>query len=268
MCTIGVLRLGDDDYLVFKNKDFPRASFDDRIVTEPDVFGVEGVATWDESDPAEDRFSGISVGANAAGLLCADANVRGAHGQSNYDELVEIALRAGGGVALGIAAIEAAVATRPYLWGNIVMIDRIGGATVEVRDRRVAVGRVTGPTARSNHHLVLCEAGEQPQNATTESRLEAAQLRVEAVGGFEDVVELLRAHDGGPTGICSHENSRTVYSYVLRRQGEATTLHVVQGNPCRADATALTVPLGERWSKDAVSELRSWYPSTRAVTVF
>ena len=36
MCTTGVLRLGDDDYVLFKNKDFGRTHFDDRIVLERD----------------------------------------------------------------------------------------------------------------------------------------------------------------------------------------------------------------------------------------
>ncbi len=266
MCTIGVVRLGADDYLVFKNKDFPRLRFDDRLATERDVFGVRGVATWHESDPAEDRFSGMSVGANAAGLLCADANVSGAHDQANYDELVEIALRAGGGVAVGIAAIEAAVATRPYLWGNIVMIDRTGGAEVEVRDQRVAVERVVGPVAQANHHLSLTEAGEKPSNETSESRLASAQRRLESVESFEDVFELLCAHDDGSTGICSHERSRTVYSYVLRRQRKITTMYVAQGNPCESERVELSVPLGERWSEGAVGELRARYPSAQAPT--
>ena len=139
MCTIGFTRLAEDDYLLFKNKDFPRDSFEDAVVVEREVFGVAGVSTWSDPNPAADRFSGLSIGANAAGLLCADANVAGASGLSNYDELVELALRAGGGVAEGIAAIEAAVAAQPYLWGNIVMIDRSSGAAIEVCGAEVAV---------------------------------------------------------------------------------------------------------------------------------
>ena len=76
MCTIGALRLGEDDFVLFKNKDFGRPHFDDRIVVERDVFGVEGITTWAGSDPDRDRFSGFSIGANAAGLLACDSNVR------------------------------------------------------------------------------------------------------------------------------------------------------------------------------------------------
>ena len=90
MCTIGTHRIGADDFLVFKNKDFPRPSFEDRIVIDEGVFGVAGVATWFEPEPATDWFSGMSVGVNTAGLLCADANVQGATGFSSYDDTVYV----------------------------------------------------------------------------------------------------------------------------------------------------------------------------------
>ena len=93
MCTTGVLRIGDGDYLLFKNKDFGRTHFDDRLVMEPGVFGVRGVSTWAGTDPELDEFSGFSIGANEHGLLCCDSNVRTLDGHANYDELTEIALR-------------------------------------------------------------------------------------------------------------------------------------------------------------------------------
>ncbi len=77
MCTVGVLRVGAGDYLLFKNKDFVRTHFDDRLVVESEVFGVRGVSTWAGTDPERDEFSGFSIGANSAGLLCCDANVHG-----------------------------------------------------------------------------------------------------------------------------------------------------------------------------------------------
>ena len=76
MCTIGVLRFGDGDYGLFKNKDFARSLFDDQVTLEPSVFGVSGLATWAGSDPSLDEFSGFSIGASSHGLLCCDANVR------------------------------------------------------------------------------------------------------------------------------------------------------------------------------------------------
>ena len=106
MCTTGVLRIGDGDYLLFKNKDFGRTHFDDRLVTDPDVFGVRGVITWAGTDPDLDEFSGFSIGANQHGLLCCDSNVRTLDGHANYDELTEIALRQGRDVDSAVAAVQ------------------------------------------------------------------------------------------------------------------------------------------------------------------
>ena len=50
MCTTGVLRLGPNDYLLFKNKDFGRGHFDDRVVLDRDVFGVEPTRFADAAD--------------------------------------------------------------------------------------------------------------------------------------------------------------------------------------------------------------------------
>ena len=60
MCTIGVLRLDDDDYLLFKNKDFVREHFDDVITVEKEVFGASGVTTWAGTDPDAER-SGLHM---------------------------------------------------------------------------------------------------------------------------------------------------------------------------------------------------------------
>ena len=264
MCTIGFTRLAGDDYLLFKNKDFPRRSFEDAIVMEREVFGIAGVSTWSDPDPVTDRFSGMSLGANAAGLLCADANVSGASGLANYDELVEIALRAGGGVAEGIAAIEAAVAAQPYLWGNIVMIDGASGAAIEVRGAEVVVTAADRPTARSNHHVLLSTSQDPSVSPTTGQRLAAAQTRLDVASTLDEVVTLLRAHDEGESGICNHIVSQTVYSYVLRRCGDETTLYVAKGHPCLSDTSLeVTVPIGENWSTAAVAEFSRAYPSAR-----
>jgi hypothetical protein len=264
MCTIGIRRFGDNDYIVCKNKDFPRERFDDSIVTEEGVFGVEGVATWAEPDPTADRFSGMSVGANSAGLLCADANVRGATDQANYDELVETALRAGGGVGEGIAAVKAAVAEQPYMWANIVMIDPDAAAVVEVRDSTLVADWVTGSWAKSNHHERLGRPGDMSPNQTSDQRLFAARRRLPEATSLQEILELQRAHDNGGTGICNHQGSQTVYSYVLRRQGGRTHLYVTQGHPCEAEEPIeLMVPLGSMWSPVAAAEFRAAYPSSR-----
>ena len=264
MCTTGFLRLGPDDYLLFKNKDFGRDRFDDRIVLEKGVFGAAGVTTWADGDPALDRFSGFSIGANSSGLLACDSNVRTLEGLANYDDLVEAALREGSDVAEGAAAVQAAAAARPYLWGNLMLIDGRRQAAVEVRGSETAVLRPDGPAARTNHHI---ELGVHPGNddtETSEDRLASAQRRLDRAESMEDVFELLRSHDQGGTGVCSHAAYTTVYSYVLRRRAGVTELTVSRGRPCRGSPRpALEIPLGERWSPEAADAFLSAYPSER-----
>ena len=170
MCTTGVLRIGAGDYLLFKNKDFGRTHFDDRLVTEPDVFGVRGVSTWAGTDPDLDQFSGFSIGANQHGLLCCDSNVRTLEGHANYDELTEIALRQGRDVDSAVAAVGEAVAARPYLWANLIMIDATAAAAVEVRGDHTEVTALTGPAARSNHHIELEPHPDDDDTVTTQKR--------------------------------------------------------------------------------------------------
>ncbi len=266
MCTTGVLRFGPDDYLLFKNKDFGRAHFDDRIVVEPNVFGVEGITTWAGSNPDLDHFSGFSIGANASGILACDSNVRTLPDHANYDDLVEIALRSGTDVASGVAAVAAAVAVGPYLWGNLILIDGESAAAIEVRESELAVLPITGPTARTNHHTKLGTHPDNDDSSTTEARLEAAQRYIADASSLDDVFALLRSHDQGDTGICNHALHQTVYRYVLRRKDGMTTLHVRQGRPCE-DGTDVTLalPLGDRWTVEAAASFRSAYPSNRSM---
>ncbi len=265
MCTTGVVRLGPDDYALFKNKDFGRTHFDDRIVLERDVFGVEGITTWAGTDPDLDRFSGFSIGANSAGLLVCDSNVRTVDGHENYDDLVEIALREGTDVASGSAAVADAVARSPYLWGNLVLIDANTSGSVEVRGDRVHIEPASAPIARSNHHVILGAHPDDDDTTTTANRLASAQQRVASVGSIEDIFELQRSHDDGDTGICNHANYATVYSYVIRHRADATTLYVGQGRPCEVQVRAeLEIPFGAAFSPAAASGFRAAYPSARA----
>lgn len=271
MCTIGCLRPGEpggpggDGYVLFKNKDFGRAHFDDRIVVERDVFGVEGIITWAGSDPDRDRFSGFSLGANSAGLLACDSNVRTLPDHANYDDLVEIALREGSDVATGAAAVQAAAEEQPYLWGNVLLIDGEEAAAVEVRGRRTAVMTLPGPAARTNHHPRWGAHPEQDDTVTSQTRWDSAQYQVERAGSVEDVFALLGSHDDGDTGVCNHALYRTVYSYVLHHRDGETALYVRQGAPCAGGRIhQLTPPLGERWSPQAAADFRASYPSARA----
>ena len=266
MCTTGVLRIGDGDYLLFKNKDFGRTHFDDRLVTEPGVFGVQGVTTWAGTDPDLDQFSGFSIGANEHGLLCCDSNVRTLEGHANYDELTEIALREGRDVDSAVAAVQEAVESKPYLWANLIMIDAAAAAAVEVRGDRIEVTALAGPAARSNHHIALKPHPDDDDTVTTQRRLASAQRRLDDAGGIDDIFALQRSHDDGDTGICNHQGYRTVYSYVLRREGDSTALHVAQGQPCtQPELVELTVPLGAHWSAGAAGDFRSSYPSAQAL---
>ena len=268
MCTTGVLRLGAGDYLLFKNKDFGRTHFDDRLVTEPSVFGVRGVTTWAGIDPDLDEFSGFSIGANQHGLLCCDSNVRTLEGHANYDELTEVALRRGTDVDSAVAAVQEAVESKPYLWANLVMIDAATAAAVEVRGDRVEATALAGPTARSNHHVELKPHPDDDDTVTTQRRLASAQRRLGQAGGIDDIFVLQRSHDDGDTGICNHHGYRTVYSYVLRHRGDTTALHVAQGQPCtNPDRVELTVPVGGGWSEAAAAKFRAAYPSAHAALV-
>lgn len=265
MCTTGVLRLGPEEYILFKNKDFGREHFEDRIVVEQQVFGVEGITTWAGTDPDLDRFSGFSIGANAAGLLVCDSNVRTLPDHENYDDLVEIALRQGIDVTSGVAAVEAAVASRPYLWGNLVLIDGATQAAVEVRSHDVRVLPLEGPTARSNHHTAFGPHPQDDDTQTSENRRHSAQRDVARAQSLADVLALLATHDQGDTGVCNHSIYQTVYRYVLHRTPAGVTLHVRQGRPCDdVEDVTLALPLGERWSAEAAEAFRAAYPSRRA----
>ena len=256
------MRLGTDDYVLFKNKDFRRSHFDDRIVLEREVFGVEGVTTWAATVHDSDRFSGFSIGANASGLLVCDSNVQILAGHRNYDDLVEIALRQGSDVASGAAAVRRAVKQSPYSWGNLVLIDGAATAAVEVRGDRVHVTIGTRRLARSNHHVVLGAHENEDESITTMPRLVAAEKYLAAASSVEDVFALQQSHDEGTTGICSHASHQTVYSYVLRRRAGKTTLHVSWGRPCEShQPTELELPLGSDFSAESAAAFRSAYPS-------
>lgn len=265
MCTTGVLRLGADEYVLFKNKDFGRTHFDDRVVLERDVFGVEGITTWAGTDPDRDRFSGFSIGANSAGLLVCDSNVRTLEGHENYDDLVEIALREGDDVASGAAAVGRAVARAPYLWGNLVLIDGEESGSVEVRGDQVHVEMAPAPIARSNHHVVLGAHPGDDDTTTTSARLASAARRVSTAASLEDVFALQRSHDDGDTGICNHANYATVYSYVLHHRAGRTTIHVGQGRPCEDQVRAeLEIPFGDAFTPESSAAFLAAYPSARA----
>ena len=258
-----MLRFGDGSYALFKNKDFGRAHLDDRIWLDADVFGVLGMTTWAGDDPANDEYSGFSIGANRKGLLCCDSNVVTLDGLVNYDVMTEVALREGTDVASAADAVRAACASSPTSWGNLVLIDATSAASIEIRGHEVIVVPLDGPTARTNHHVVLGSHELQEDHVTTDLRLASAQRRIATADALADVYELLVSHDDGATGVCNHHTSlTTVYSYVLSCHAGRTTLHVMQGRPCAGgERVHLDIPFGEHASSDSVARFLQAYPS-------
>jgi hypothetical protein len=264
MCTIGVLRFPNGAYALFKNKDFARTRFDDRLIVESEVFGVAGLATFAESDPSVDVFSGFSIGANASGLLCCDANVRMVPGHADYDDLVEIALREGTDVGSAIDAVKAVVKRTAYDWANLVMIDGSQSAVVEVRGNRTHVSQHREPITRTNHHVDLGATPDDDNTTSSLPRLDAASTAVRTIDSIDGIRDLLRSHGDGDASICVHGMHQTVYSYVLERRSGDTVLSVVQGPPCRFGASmTATVPVGDGWSSERADAFREAYPSAR-----
>lgn len=264
MCTTGALRT-ETGYLLFKNKDFGRTSFEDRLVVEEGVFGIAGVETWAGTDPDLDQFSGFSLGANRHGLLCCDSNVRTVPGL-NYDRLTEVVLREGTDVRSGVAAVERALSAEPYVWGNLVMIDKQELATVEIRGQELkATIQADDRIARSNHHVELGATPQDDDTVTTGPRLRSAVRRLGKASRLSDIFRLQESHDDGDSGICNHTSYDTVYSYVFERRDGVTTLHVTQGKPCEnPQRLALRLPLGSEWRPSAVTALLDAYPSERS----
>ena len=265
MCTAGALRLGASEFLLFKNKDFGRSSFDDRLVVEPDVFGVEGITTWAGKDPDLDEFSGFSIGANAHGLLVCDSNVRTLPDHENYDCLVEIALREGRDVWSGVDTVRDATTDRPYLWANLVLIDQASIVAIDVRGQHIEITEGSDRIARSNHHVVLGPHELDDDSVTSPKRLASAVAHLGGATSIADIFGLQASHDHGDTGVCNHSLYDTVYSYVLQRVGDATNLFVTKGHPCQATQRhQLRLPLGADWTAKAAEDFRAGYPSARA----
>ncbi len=263
MCTTGVLRFADGGYALFKNKDFGRSHLDDRVWLDAEVFGVLGMTTWAGDDPSRDEYSGFSVGANAHGLLCCDSNVVTLDQHVNYDVMTEVALREGTDVASAAEAVRRACAATPTSWGNLLLIDADDAAAVEIRGNDAVIVPLDGPTARSNHHVMLGHHELQEDTETTDLRLASAQRRVDAAHDISDVFDLLASHDDGGTGVCNHHHAlTTVYSYVLSRNDGRTALDVVQGQPCSgATRVHLDLPFGPGASPASIAEVVEAFPS-------
>jgi hypothetical protein len=151
------------------------------------------------------------------------------------------------------------------MWGNLILIDASDQAVIEVRGNDVEVRSMNGPAACTNHHIAFGAHLDGDDTSSTEKRLASAERYVAKAASIEDIFALQRSHDDGETGICNHSTRQTVYSYVLRRRGTATTLYVGRGKPCKELTRAeLELPLGPAWSLAAAAAFRSGYPSATA----
>jgi hypothetical protein len=257
-----VLHFADGSYALFKNKDFGRLHLDDRLWIDQELFGVLGMTTWAGEDPTKDEYSGFSIGANSRGLLVCDSNVVTLDGLVNYDVMTEIALREGHDVQSAAEAVRRACSENETSWGNLVMVDATSAASVEIRGRQARTVPLDGPSARSNHHVVLGAHELQADKHTTEKRLASAQRQVSTARSIDDLFRLQASHDDGKTGVCNHSDLNTVYSYVLHCKDGVTTLHVLQGRPCSGEQrVALIIPFGDEYSSVAVKSFLTEYPT-------
>ena len=262
MCTIGALHVGDDEVLLFKNKDFAQTRFADRVVLDADVFGPRGLETFAADGSVESVFSGLSIGANRHGLFACVNNVliTDAH-HRNYDRLVETALREATDVDQAIEAIGDEVSAHPYWWGNVILADEERLAALEVRGQELRVERAHDRIFRTNHQPLFGETASPEDLPCSATRFASARSRLGDVDSVADLQAMLASHDDGETGICNHGVPlTTVYSYILQRKAGEMTLHVADGLPCTTAWTELPLPLGARWTEGRAADFRSAYP--------
>lgn len=268
MCTIGALRIDDDEFLLFKNKDFAQSSFSDRLVLDADMFGPMGLETFAADGTVESVFSGLSVGANRHGLFACVNDVQITDpSHRNYDRLVETALREARTVEEAISAISDEVAAQPYWWGNLILADRQDLAAVEVRGQQIRVEQQASRIFRTNHQPLFGDTGSPDGLACSATRFVSAQGRLGDVRSVDDLKAMLASHDDGATGICNHGVPlTTVYSYILQSRAGELTLHIAAGLPCEAGWTVLPLPLGARWTVEREAGFRSAYPGAVAAS--
>ncbi|WP_020593206.1 carcinine hydrolase/isopenicillin-N N-acyltransferase family protein [Kiloniella laminariae] len=250
MCTIGAIRFSTTEYLLFKNKDFSRSHYDDKILHDQHLWGAAGLETFSEDPSVTDIHSGLSVGANKFGLFVADAHVQNTGSEnSNYDILVEVALNEGRDISSAVIAMEKYVARKPSWWGNIVLADSNGLAVAEVRHNQLRT--VTGKESviRTNHqHLHGAENGLENNQSNSLGRYLWAGQRLSAAKNLQDIKTMLASHDGTTTagresGICNHSYSQTINSYIIHAKAGEISLHSLVGPPCQSAGQYRSTPL-------------------------
>jgi len=255
MCTTGakILRQGHE-FVLFKNRDFKRQQFDDRVYLSGTAFGALGLETWDGADPDADRFSGFSIGFNRH-LVCCDSNVQTIPNGENYDRLVQAIVENCTTIEEAVECVSDLVRRQSYCWANMLVATPDGLAAFEVRDRRVEVERQPMIIARANHHVCLGARPNDNDTSTTQFRYQSALAGLETVKNIATLFALLRSHDPDPQhSICNHGLYDTVYSYIVHFNDGETTFYVLQGHPCEGEFVRVPIQLG------AINNL-SVYPS-------
>jgi hypothetical protein len=263
MCTTGAIILAQDDYILFKNKDFGKTEFHDHLIIDNQLFGASGVETFAEQNATKEIFSGLSIGANSHGLLCCDSHVNyEPAGGANYDKLVEVALREGTDVPSAVKALQQHIVNNPSWAGNLVLTDGKQTARIEARASEIQVEMDERSIASTNHQYLFSNDNPDASDSSKE-RLESAKQRISSVEDFEQVFSVLASHDRGNTGVCNHQESlRTVYSYVLRYYKGQIKLYVTNQQPCEtAVYQELDVPIGEYFNENSVSQFKEAYPN-------
>ena len=192
MCTTGakILRPGHE-FVLFKNRDFKRQQFEDRIFLSDSAFGALGLETWDGADPNADRFSGFSIGFNRR-LVCCDSNVQTIPNGANYDRLVQAVVENCATIDEAVECVSDLVRMQSFCWANILVATPEGLAALEVRDHRVEVERQPVMIARANHHICLGAHPNDDDTTTTFARYQSA------VAGLETVPNIARSFRPSP----------------------------------------------------------------------
>ena len=155
MCTIGAKILSPGgEFVLFKNRDFTRARFEDTFVSDAGYFGVMGVETWDNDGSAADHLSGFSIGFNAH-LACCDSNVRSIPDGENYDKLVQAVVEECTSIDEAEALLRDLVRANRYHWANVLVATADEVAAFEVHHQQIEVQRNEVSLVRANHHVCL-----------------------------------------------------------------------------------------------------------------
>lgn len=264
MCTIGAVHLSETESVLFKNKDFADARFNDNIVINEHYFGPQGLETFGQAGK-EPIFSGLSLGINKHGLMVSVNHVKTTTPASlNYDLVVLDVIKASASVDEACDRVKSITGQRSYWWGNLVLADEKNVAAIEIRDARCQSEQDSRSVFRTNHQPLFGEVASPDGIKCSALRYESAARHISRVSHIDDVIAMLSTHgdQAEQTGICNHSESlKTVYSYILHRKQGRATLHVCRGNPCNRQWVKLPVPIGRDWSPAAEQQFLYQYPN-------